>query len=847
MPATYNGIGTHYYGQKKLEKRPGVCESCHRATELSSYDTRLWLVVFFLPVFPLRKKHILDYCPHCTRHRALDLAEWEGLAAKKLTEQMDKVKADPNDPQAAMDLCSALIAFGRHAEADQIMNRLQNTFPGDAKVLVFLGGTLDYLGRSAEAIPYYEQALKLNPELPEARVAVALDLVDKGKLEEARALLKFLDAPGQTRGVGALYALATAYQNAARHQEALELFSLITERAPAMAQDKNFRKAVLLSERALGQKTSTLPPRRHNWKSILGWSTAAVVALVTALGSNYYIANDRELHVINGYEQPITVEVPRHGSVVVPRAGHETLRLAEGRHRATIKGAVNQTVDFTLQSGFWARWFKTPVYVLNPGGQAILIWEQTGYSKDKAGEGQYTCQLHYGQPFVAFADVDYPFAEFPHSIKVDSRTSSTVFKTRVDHYRGRVDELIYSFLQRKDHVETLRLTEWHLRRHPEDTRWLPVYAYVARASNRAGQARDFLAAGVKRRPVEIAWHRIHQEMRLEELPAVVAEYEALLQAEPTNSALLYLRGRLAGKVSETRRYAERAVAADTNNAYAHYLLGSMRGSVGDWAVARDAFAAACAQAPEEEQFQQSFFETRLALAEFAPLDKELRAALVKEPLDLGIHQKLCHLCLVQDERAKADTLLADYEKQLLAKYPGQSRSVVDELRRFVLYAAGDFAGLEKATAQDRSPAGRATRFQALIETGQAAEAAKLFPLNDPEINEPFHFLTVSLAWRDAGRVEEATAWRRRALELCGQGRAEYRLMAELLDRRQPVPLAEALDVSLPPQPKAIFLLALAQEFPQQSAGYADALRKLNVHRLYPFHLLNRLAGKLPSH
>ncbi len=36
MPTTYNGIGTHYYGKKNLQKRAANCPHCGNKVELSS-------------------------------------------------------------------------------------------------------------------------------------------------------------------------------------------------------------------------------------------------------------------------------------------------------------------------------------------------------------------------------------------------------------------------------------------------------------------------------------------------------------------------------------------------------------------------------------------------------------------------------------------------------------------------------------------------------------------------------------------------------------------------------------------------------------------------------------------
>jgi hypothetical protein len=62
MPTTYNGIGTQYYGRRNEEKRPGVCPHCGASVELSSYDTRLWFVIVFIPFIPLGRKRVIDQC-----------------------------------------------------------------------------------------------------------------------------------------------------------------------------------------------------------------------------------------------------------------------------------------------------------------------------------------------------------------------------------------------------------------------------------------------------------------------------------------------------------------------------------------------------------------------------------------------------------------------------------------------------------------------------------------------------------------------------------------------------------------------------------------------------------------
>jgi len=100
MPVTYNGIGTHYYGQRNIETRPGVCRQCGRGGNLSSYDTRLWFVIVFIPVIPLGRKRIVDYCPACRRHFAVDLQKWEMAKQLEISGALEKFRSNPTADSA---------------------------------------------------------------------------------------------------------------------------------------------------------------------------------------------------------------------------------------------------------------------------------------------------------------------------------------------------------------------------------------------------------------------------------------------------------------------------------------------------------------------------------------------------------------------------------------------------------------------------------------------------------------------------------------------------------------------------------------------------------------------------
>ena len=103
MPNRVNGCGTWYYGKQDLSEREGACPHCGRVVRLSSFSTRQWISILFVPVIPLQRKRILDQCPLCTVHRAVSLKSYE-VSKEALYKQIrEQTSQNPKDPQAAME------------------------------------------------------------------------------------------------------------------------------------------------------------------------------------------------------------------------------------------------------------------------------------------------------------------------------------------------------------------------------------------------------------------------------------------------------------------------------------------------------------------------------------------------------------------------------------------------------------------------------------------------------------------------------------------------------------------------------------------------------------------------
>src|SRR4051794_7613583 len=110
MPHVVNGCGTWYYGKKNLDQYQGECQSCHRVTTLTSYDTRLYVVVVFVPIIPLGAKRIIEQCAACSRDRAMPLGDWR-RALQRCNETIAAYRDHPTDPQQAEEAMRACAVF----------------------------------------------------------------------------------------------------------------------------------------------------------------------------------------------------------------------------------------------------------------------------------------------------------------------------------------------------------------------------------------------------------------------------------------------------------------------------------------------------------------------------------------------------------------------------------------------------------------------------------------------------------------------------------------------------------------------------------------------------------------
>ncbi len=636
MPSTINGIGTHYYGKKNRVVRTAVCGSCQRFGPLESYDTRLWFVVIFIPLIPLGRKRVIDQCSFCSRHVVADAHAFETARQLQTSEALEHYRREPS-VENALIAHAQLLTFHEHDQAAEHRRAALERFPEHAELRSVMASQLLQVNAFDESATLFDEALARQPDLPEARIGVALRKMAEGEPDEARRLLRFLEEPGagQRYRLGPLDSLAGCYQDQGRHEEALDLTEILLRELPELGQQSEFRAFVRKSERASGRIESILPPVNHSLGGFFrsknsaypAWQRRLVqggLALGLVAGglliNNAYIRGHRTLHVVNATGVPVEVRVDDEPPTMVP-PGLDRLTVSEGKHRVRLGGPVAQTLDVKLESGYFDRWFQKPLWVLDPGGEAVLR-ELTVYYAENPRPTED--RLIVGQPFLALSHVDYPFEPPPDSIEVKNRKSQVV-KTAVEWVQGQDEEALLT-LAAEDREAALQFAERRLSRDPQREGLLTSYLRTAGVEGMP-RVEAFLEKGLSRRPVSVAWHRMYQqaaEIDGQTPEELARRYDRMLADDPDNANLLYLRGRLETDPDRAREFFERAIAADPKIAWPRFALGMEAVAAARWDEALPQLTRARELGIDAELVEEPLHVTRLALGEAEDLIRAYR-------------------------------------------------------------------------------------------------------------------------------------------------------------------------------------------------------------------------------
>lgn len=851
MPTTVNGIGTHYYGKKNVSVRTAACASCHRVGALESYDTRLWFVVVFIPVIPLGRKRIIDACPSCRRHFVASADAYEQARQLQTSAALERYQREPS-PDAAFAAHGQLLAFRELDQAADFRTAALQRFPRHAGLRVGMAQQLQQVASFPESDRLFQEAYDLAPDDPGARTGVAYRKMDAADFDGARGLLDFLEQPGagQHYALGPLDTLAGYYQRAGRHDEALQLAAVLHREWPNLGNHYPFRAFVQKSEKALRRPASILPPRPVSllglfrakdspyapWQRYVAIGGVVVVLLAAGLAlNNEYIRRHRTLHVVNASGVPVQVQVDDEPALTVSGLGR--LAVAEGPHTLRVTGPVDETHQIEIAAGYFDRWFQSPVWVLNPGGEAVLREVQHIYAANPRPGQQ---RLIIGQSFLVARHYDYVFEPAPRSMSVSNKTSEVV-KIELAWVQGQDVEAFHSALT-TDRTAALTFAERRLRRDPAQGTLFKAYLSRMSAED-LPRARAFLRSGVDARPVYIPWHRAYQTIAEGNTPEaeLLAQYDRYLAAEPGSAALLYLRGRIEPDEGKQAAYYRQAQGADDKLAWPWIGLAAQAVGWGRWPEAVDTLRKAKERPVEDTDLLDDLTHAaRLGAGQAEELAQEYQARLDANTLDAMGLVYLGDALGAAGKAGEVEPAIAAWEGRLPADVRAQAGPY---LRANALYQAGKAEECAALCAETPALQQTPTRAQALLALGKARQAA-----DDPGFakvwDDPWNALALSVAFSLDGQAADAARWRDRAREKSGQPR-----LAEMLDAATAPSLESLSSLHLRTSDKALLLAALAARFPAKQDEYLRLAATLNVRRSPPYLLVRRAVerkfGQMP--
>lgn len=847
MPTTINGIGTRYAGRSNVEITQGQCEHCHSMTSLETYETRLWFCFLYIPLIPLGRKQILDYCQTCTWHRAINWSEWDRIRSEAISESASLLRDQQESPEAGLQMLGTLIGFRKRDEATRLARLLKDQHEDHFAVQMQAGGWLEHAGLQQEAEECFERAWELEPENPAARRAWGMTLAERGHLEEARPLLG-LQVLNESADPGMLLYYAMQCQKHDRDAEALEAFEEALRKSPALAKDKSFRQMVRQSEMRSGREKSILPRRSILSQAGFWWAAVPATAALIYVAIAWFAAQNRTLHIVNGTPQDLSVVLDGGSPITVPASSRTQTTLAEGTHQWQITSpeVLADRGEVTLQTGFWMRPFRwKPVFILDPSRTAVTVVEEAIYA-EHAADGRVNQQAHVGELLVQHEQVDFLFTELPTEIHSDRNDMK---RTRVDCYLTDAARIVSYMTDSIPAAGRLDFFERHLRVNPKDEPLLETYIHQGFVEGQQERLHEFLKAGLLRRPVEIAWHRHYQGIAgaMGRGDEIQKEYDALLAAAPDDSALLYLRGRIEPNAGQAEEFCRRAVAADRGNPWPLLALSHRALSIGEFEQAKATAEKGLELKPDNDDLEQLRYAARFALGDFAALESELRQQLSEAPLDFSAQINLMEILFARGKADEAAQLHSAWVLRVQTDLPNDPFDFIPALDARQAYFAQQFEHGLAATSRLRTEMIRNhLRRELLLELDRFEEAAALMP-DQPEQRG----LTALYLFLGSMRLEQPDAakqWLDRAVDEFRKGTAENRQLADALTMKPGPEMKQALhNVTLQHTERLPVLLTAAAltSGDLRSELLADA-KRLNFRRSFPYGFASRTIDALSA-
>jgi hypothetical protein len=298
---------------------------------------------------------------------------------------------------------------------------------------------------------------------------------------------------------------------------------------------------------------------QYVWQRIIALGVLAMVASASANAFEGYRHNT--VHVVNGLERPLQIELGAHLHASVPAGGEVALRTESGRQLLTVRDGdtVLESASLDVPRGrnalAWNVLGAAPVFVAK-----VIYGEKSGHAPP-SGDPKVMC----GQTQIAIDGVDYLFVEPPRSISMP-KGSGTVTKTHMGVANGGLRACL-GYLEQHDPTKGARLalTATKATRTPASKLPEEMSRYLANAPRAEVEVyvKDLLG-----RDDSVSAHRVYQDWLLttDQRSRAVAEYDERARARQGEADADYLAVRVK-PLADERRLIDALVARHPEHAY----------------------------------------------------------------------------------------------------------------------------------------------------------------------------------------------------------------------------------------------------------------------------------------
>jgi len=871
MPWVMNGCGTWYTGKQRLHTSRGVCSFCNASDNLVSYDTTNYIVVFFIPLVPLKTLRILEECSSCKQHRVLPLRDWE---AEKKAAIANFQSALIEDEQSSEPIKQALIVSIQYQDPkvlSDVAEHLAKPMIHDSEVQALLGDAYSYFNKNENAVPAYRYSLKAKHQA-EVSDRLVLALLRTGDTSAAVPLAQEAIASKEEGRLWVGLMMSEAFQMDNQHDQSLiwlkktedafpekttqGFFSTVRKTAEKNAKKNKAVASAFLTNK--GVRISETNVRTRRYDLLIGPAIAALLVL-WYLGAAFYYGENHDVYLVNGLDHPSKFLVDDQSHLVYPGAVAKIL-VAEGNHTVAPDPENPEaciTSSFKITTSFWSRPFSGKLWIINPDRMALLTREEMVYSENPNLDDVAEPKAFLYETFYEMEPVDYPFRSFPESLEVKKGESIRKSAIRAESSGKTEPTELLSAIFTNNGVRDLDGFIQDCRDKFPSNLDLPLLINQIPSEALTSLLKPMLAT----RPLQVRIHKMYQDAmgKNGNEAELMKEYQLLFSQLPGDSDAAYLLARITEDPAVSKPLWKQSVTAEKPSIAGMCGFAALLLSRGDLAKAKQAVEMATSRGPSSAELIAIHIQILSAMQDYAGVIE--KTALLSGTFRIfGVQAKLLAIEAGQG-RAAAESYLdaleesKHFETQFKLDELG-SNTLMKTMRLSLAYACNDIGTYTKL-GDDDVPDIKIVAlvrhgkiddaFQVILDRIEKKRVKNAFNLDDVAVNadtEDYqqahasenwsHLMTLAIVSSGPDSTYQSSGYIELALSDMASGDRFLKKMIPLIESDQPCDIERFKECYLPPDQKRLIAAVLAMQNPDQRHELGALANTLNFQKVYPY-------------